>query len=227
MAEGNPARAHPAATVVLLRDAASSCEVLLLRRNSQLAFHGGAWVFPGGRIDPGDFGPSSDDLVEAARRAAVREAAEEAGVLIAPDELHLISRWITPETLPKRFDTWFFVAPTSGDRVQVDGGEIHDHQWVTPGRALEAQGRGEIELPPPTFVTLLQLSRMGCVADALASYRARPMEEFVPRLRMAGGAAYTVYSGDVAYEGADVDAPGPRHRLCMVGTSWRYERDGV
>lgn len=50
----------PAATVVLLREGRVAPEVLLLRRNSQLAFHGGAWVFPGAfdraevRIDGGE-----------------------------------------------------------------------------------------------------------------------------------------------------------------------------
>jgi 8-oxo-dGTP pyrophosphatase MutT (NUDIX family) len=47
--------AIPAATVVLLRDAAGGLETLMLRRNSKLAFAGGAWVFPGGRIDPEDY----------------------------------------------------------------------------------------------------------------------------------------------------------------------------
>src|SRR3954447_23332833 len=72
--------AVPAATVVLLRDGGSGLEVLLARRSSKLAFHGGAWVFPGGRIDPGDYGDALDDLVRAARIGAVREAKEEAGV---------------------------------------------------------------------------------------------------------------------------------------------------
>ena len=67
--------AHPAATVVLVRDAqrdgSEALEALLLRRNSKLAFHGGAWVFPGGRIDATDAN---------ARQAAERETIEELGV---------------------------------------------------------------------------------------------------------------------------------------------------
>lgn len=53
----------PSATVILLRDAGDSLETLLLRRNSQLAFHGGAWVFPGGRIDPEDHTADAPDDV--------------------------------------------------------------------------------------------------------------------------------------------------------------------
>lgn len=223
----SPAPAHPAATVVLLRDANPTCEVLLVRRNAQLKFHGGAWVFPGGRIDPEDYGDSSD-VIEAAQQAAVREAAEEAGVAIARQELVLISRWITPEPLPKRFDTWFFIATArSSQAVQIDGGEIHEHRWITPADSLSSFSRGEIDLPPPTFVTLLQLSRLGPLATVLDAYRGRPHEEFLPRLRTTPEAAYTIYAGDVAYEGGDVDAPGPRHRLRMVGTDWRYEREGI
>ena len=67
-----PAVPAPAATVVLVRDAPDGLEVLLARRSSKLAFHGGAWVFPGGRIDPGDYAERPDDLLGAARRAAAR-----------------------------------------------------------------------------------------------------------------------------------------------------------
>jgi 8-oxo-dGTP pyrophosphatase MutT (NUDIX family) len=88
----------PAATVVLLRDASHALEVLLLRRNSQLAFHGGAWVFPGGRIDAEDAGAGGDE--GAARRAAAREAREEAGLAVDPSALVQISHWTTPEDCP-------------------------------------------------------------------------------------------------------------------------------
>jgi 8-oxo-dGTP pyrophosphatase MutT (NUDIX family) len=61
--------AAPAATVALLRDGAQGLEVLLGRRSSRLAFHGGAWVFPGGKIDPEDYADAPDDVD--AQRAVV------------------------------------------------------------------------------------------------------------------------------------------------------------
>ena len=49
-----PAPAKPSASVVVVRDGAEALEVLMLRRNEKIAFHGGAWVFPGGRVDAED-----------------------------------------------------------------------------------------------------------------------------------------------------------------------------
>jgi len=72
----------PAATVILLRDARGQLETLMLRKASKIAF-GGMWVFPGGRVDEIDSrGLAPDDELGAARRAAVREAEEEAGVRV-------------------------------------------------------------------------------------------------------------------------------------------------
>ena len=81
----------PAATAVLLRDQDSDVETLLLRRSADLAFAGGRWVFPGGRVDPADSGDHADGDVDtelgAERRAAVREIWEEAGLELTPGEL--------------------------------------------------------------------------------------------------------------------------------------------
>lgn len=79
----------PAATVLLLRDA-PSFEVLMVERHADIGFAGGALVFPGGRIDPGDRNPAwaehsigADPAMVAAEVAAIREAFEETGILIA------------------------------------------------------------------------------------------------------------------------------------------------
>ena len=90
--DGSIPPAIPAATVVLLRDTGAGIEALMLRRDSKLAFAGGMWVFPGGRVDPEDFasGATSDDpdaLFDAARAAAVREAKEEADLDVDVDGL--------------------------------------------------------------------------------------------------------------------------------------------
>ena len=225
MSDPVPAIAHPAATLVLLRDAAAGCEVLLVQRNVRLAFHGGAWVFPGGRIDAGDYAAAgSRDPAAAARYAAARETCEEAGVRIGAEPLVAFARWLTPENVPKRFDTWFFAAAATGDDVQVDGGEIHAHQWIRPIDALAAQRRGELELPPPTFVTLMQFADDPTVAQGLARLARQRFEFFVPLLRFVPEGACTLYHGDVAYGGEGLDRPGPRHRLWMLESGWRYER---
>jgi 8-oxo-dGTP pyrophosphatase MutT (NUDIX family) len=224
MPDSQPAIAHPAATVVLLRDAPQGCEVLLVRRNAQLSFHGGAWVFPGGRIDAADYALGGGDVIGAARHAAVREAHEEAGLVLAPHDLVLVSRWVTPVNLPRRFDTWFFAGRGGDAPVAIDGGEIHDHRWIAPSDALAAQRTGEVELPPPTFVTITRLARHGSAAAALADFAAGTAEVFEPKLVPIEGGAVTLYAGDAGYEACDLECAGPRHRLWIREDGWRYER---
>jgi 8-oxo-dGTP pyrophosphatase MutT (NUDIX family) len=65
---------HPAATVLLLREASGELEVLVLRRGAGLSFMAGMWVFPGGRVDPADASPAVCDRLPA---GAVRHAREE------------------------------------------------------------------------------------------------------------------------------------------------------
>lgn len=218
--------AAPAATVVCLRDGAAGLEVLLGRRSSKLAFHGGAWVFPGGRIDPEDYGDAPDDLDAAARRAAAREAMEEAGVVVDPDALVHLSNWTTPEISPKRFATWFFVGPVIGGNEVADGAETDKLQWFRPDEALEARASGEIELAPPQYVTLLALREYPTVAAAMTAIDQAEVLDFVPRIHFIDGAgAVAIYSEDVAY--ADLgrlDHEGPRHRLHLRESGWEYER---
>lgn len=214
----------PAATVVLLRERRSEPEVLLLRRSSRLAFHGGAWVFPGGRVDL-HAGETDDDA--GARRAAAREAREEAGVVVDPASLVPFSHWTTPEGQPRRFATWFFAARAPTGEVRVDGGEIHEHRWLTAGAALAAQRAGEIELPPPTFVTLVELARQASAASALAAAAARRPFVYLPRIVRSGDLAASLYPGDAGWETRDAERPGPRHRLSFLASGWRYEREGA
>lgn len=217
-----PAPVLPAATVVLLREKVGGPEALLLRRSSKLAFHGGAWVFPGGRVDLGA-GESDDDA--GARRAAVREAHEEAGLVLDPGGLVPLSHWTTPEGQPRRFATWFYVAQADGAEVRVDGGEIQDHRWVTPARALELQRAGEIELPPPTFVTLTVLAAHRSPDDALAAAAAAGPLVYLPRIVRAADGMASLYPGDAGWEARDAALPGARHRLQFLASGWRYLRE--
>jgi len=234
--DGTVAELVPAATVLVLRDGPDGIETLMLRRNSRLAFAGGMWVFPGGRIDVDDFAPGVGDrtdpdaLLDAARRAAVREAAEEAGLVLAEEQLVRFSHWIPPEQGARRFETWFFVtevpAADQGD-VVIDGGEITDHAWMSPADALRRRDELDIELTPPTWISLWTLLAAPTAADAVAAARRREddPEWFATKIVLDGDDLLAVYEGDPAYETGDPALVGPRHRLRMSAAGWSYERD--
>lgn len=216
---------RPAATVVLVRDSQSGLETLLLRRNSRLEFAGGSWVFPGGRVDEEDR-HSGDGEHDAARRAAVRETLEEAGLDVALDSLCYFAHWTAPEQAPKRYATWFFVSDVfSSMEVTVDGSEIVDHLWVSPGEAIQKHHNGQIELMPPTFITLEELSACADVRAAMDMYRDRKVVPMMPKMGKAQGGVCMLYPGDAGYETADAELPGSRHRFWMLKSGWRYERD--
>ena len=199
----------------------------MLRRNTALAFAGGTWVFPGGRVDVEDLDPNQpDDEISAARRAAAREAREEAGLELDPTEFVVLSRWCPPPQAPRRFNTWFFVAAAGEGEVTIDGGEIHDHAWTSPREAMRQRRAGEIEMIPPTWVTLLGLSSFPTVAGALDSLRGRHPDEFVTRLvKLDDGRQALLWGGDSGHDSGSLDLPGPRHRLWLHEEDWRYERD--
>ena len=222
-----PVAPAPAATVVLVRDAEGGLEVLLARRSSKLAFHGGAWVFPGGRIDPADYAGASEDLLGAARRAAAREAKEEAGVNVNADTLLHLSNWTTPEVSPKRFATWFFVGEVASGEAVADGTETERLHWFRPADAFSAHAAGEIELAPPQYVTLLWLRDHLSVEAAMQAAASGQVADYTPRFHfIAGGGAVCVYNEDIAYDDEDLlDEPGPRHRLYLRDAAWEYIRD--
>lgn len=194
---GEPTTPRQAACVILLRGAADTLEVLLVKRNPAARFMGGAWVFPGGAVDAGE---GHDDAAH--RVAAVREMNEEASVALDdPAALVAFSRWITPKEVRVRFDTWFYLAPApDGVEPAPDGEETVDARWYAPADALEAHERGEILLVFPTIKHLEQLGRFPS-ADALLAHAAgrdvRPVE---PRVLVSGETARIVLPGEPGYD---------------------------
>ena len=159
-------------SVIVLRDGPSGPETLMLRKNSKIAF-GGMWVFPGGKVDQEDW-DGADDAMAAAANAAIREAAEEARLRVELDEMVVFAHWIPPAIAPKRYATWFFAAPVDDDDVIIDDGEIVDMEWTTPATAIDKHHGGEIEIVPPTWVTIDLLTGHDTVASLLAFLDERP-----------------------------------------------------
>jgi 8-oxo-dGTP pyrophosphatase MutT (NUDIX family) len=217
--------AIPAATVVLLRDE-PELEVLMLHKTSKIAF-GGMWVFPGGRVDPEDH-PEDGDIDTAARNAAARETMEEAGISSTPDDFVWFAHWTPPPSTPRRFATWFFAAHADSHDVEIDGGEIQDHQWLRPAQALERHAAGEIDLAPPTWITLYQLSLASNAEAALERLNQDAPKIFETRLgKRADGIRVAMWHGDAGYEGFEPDAEGARHRLVLASGGFIFENTVV
>jgi 8-oxo-dGTP pyrophosphatase MutT (NUDIX family) len=211
----------PSGTIVVVRDR-GALEVLLLQRTARDG-KPGPWVFPGGKVDAGDRVAGAEAEADA-RRAAVREAREEASLALASDDLVTISRWITPAISPKRFDTWFYLARAEGgEEIRVDGHEIGDHRWLSPREAIAAHQARTMSLAPPTFVTVSWLTEFEKSEEALSTWAPRAVPLFEPQVIREESGACMLYSGDAGYAERDLRAPGARHRLWASPGQWRYE----
>jgi 8-oxo-dGTP pyrophosphatase MutT (NUDIX family) len=182
-----------AATVVAARPAREGVEVLVLRRGRESRFLPGYVVFPGGAVDPHDADRGSrwfGSAEEGARAAAVRELAEEAGLVItragvgrAPPERPLalideapptaesvpqIAHWVAPEIVPVRFDARFFaVAAPRGVDPRPDGREAIEAWWAKPAEVLDGWWREALRLYWPTMKTMEALAACRSVDEIL------------------------------------------------------------
>jgi len=150
---------RPAATVLSLRDGPQGYEVLMLRRNLNSDFVGGAYVFPGGGVDEADAGPAAqrlafglDDDTASTRLglvagglayyvACLRELFEEAGLLVACDEEGAPFRFVDAATVHRlaahrravNASTLGFVAMMDHETLRLDlRGIAYLAHWVTP-----------------------------------------------------------------------------------------------
>jgi 8-oxo-dGTP pyrophosphatase MutT (NUDIX family) len=190
---GEVAEARQAASLILFRDAGGGPEVLLVKRNPEQRFMGGAWVFPGGAVHDRDGGHAG---------TALRELEEEAGIRIE-DAAQVVqfSRWITPEEVKVRFDTWFFLAEApAGAEARPDGSECVEARWLRPSDALAACARGELTLVFPTIKHLEQLARFGSVGEAIETARGREVEPVQPRVVVRDGGAEVLLPGEPGYD---------------------------
>ncbi|HMM14352.1 MAG TPA: NUDIX domain-containing protein [Parvibaculum sp.] len=234
----NPAsdKLIPAATILLVRDGVQGLEVFMVVRHHQIDFASGALVFPGGKVDPRDMDDrvrsrvdgldGLDDWEFSMRVAAIREAYEECGVLLARSErtnalvnaaqlsslaghrdrlnkgeigigdmlaeerlrlaadlLTPFAHWITPNMMPKRFDTRFYVTAAPADHLALhDGHESVDSVWIRPSDAVREAEEGKRTIIFPTRVNVQKLGRFSCVSDAIETARRSRIVTVEPKI---------------------------------------------
>lgn len=226
------APAAPSATILMLRDGPSGLETFMVVRHHQIDFASGALVFPGGKVDDGDYQvrdfcdgvEEADDTQVAMMAGAIREAFEECGILLAReanqqtlvsgeklktlehyrdplnsgevelkdflekeqlrlacDKLQHFAHWITPEMLPKRFDTHFYLALAPDDHLAIhDGHESVDSIWISPDNAIKGNADGTYTIIFPTRVNVELLGESATVAEALQDARNREVISILP-----------------------------------------------
>ena len=239
----------PAATILMLRDD-PEFEVLMVKRHHQIDFAAGALVFPGGKTHAGDDDSRWEERTlgwggalphkRPLRIAAIREAYEEAGILLARsldgtpfrgddraaaardaiarnersfidliteldlyldlEALTVFARWITPVIVPRRFDTWFYLARAPEEQLAVcDGAETVDAEWIRPTEALRLGEIGERTVIFPTRMNLKLLAEASDAEDAVVRARARELVTVEPKVHERNGERVLVIPPDAGY----------------------------
>jgi 8-oxo-dGTP pyrophosphatase MutT (NUDIX family) len=201
----------PAASAIIVRDA--PFEVLMLRRHEKSSFVPNAWVFPGGIAEASDAEAGDGTMLDTMRVTAVRETFEETGVWLgapladaerkrrellagtlafrdlvdeAPVDLSQLvwtSRWITPDGIPKRFDTYFFLAAVSRDAIATaEQHEIVEVTWIDPQDALAKHAAREMQMVFPTLRNLEAITGFANAAALMESRRGATIEAIEPVL---------------------------------------------
>jgi 8-oxo-dGTP pyrophosphatase MutT (NUDIX family) len=123
-------------------------------------------------------------------------------LVLALDELIPYAHWITPEGMPKRFDTWFFLAAAPPEQLGThDGKESTDSIWVSPREALQGGESGRFKLPFPTTRNLIKLGKQADVKAALDAARGQSIVTVMPVMTTLNGGRQLRIPAEAGYDG--------------------------
>jgi len=185
------------------------------------------WTFPGGVFESDD-GPvpaeidedtqhwGDPELLSTAANAALRETHEETALICERSAMVWFSHWIPPKVgPPKRFATWFFVAPEHHGEIVVDTAENDEARWLSAAAALDLHARGDFPMAVPTWITLDDLTAADSVGALMNEAATQGARQHQTRSFTSESGRIVCWEGDAAYESGDADAPGARNRALV------------
>jgi len=181
--------------VAALREMFEECGVLLARPR------GARDLIAAARL--AELGPRYRQELESGR-LEIAAMLEREDLVLACELLVPFAHWITPDLMPKRFDTHFFLAAAPADQIAVhDGGESVDSVWTTPAAALAEAERGSRTIIFPTRLNLAKLGRSRTAAEALAAARGGAIVTVLPWVDSSGSTPVLRIPADAGYDAHD------------------------
>jgi 8-oxo-dGTP pyrophosphatase MutT (NUDIX family) len=155
-----------------VREVYEECGVLLARARGESALLGAqrlAALEPcRGQLERGELG--------------MAELLEREDLVLAGEALVAYAHWITPLFMPKRFDTYFYLAVAPQQAALHDGREAVDSVWLRPAEALAQAAAGTRTIVPATLLNIERLGKSADVASALEAARTQPLVTVLPEL---------------------------------------------
>jgi len=116
------------------------------------------------------------------------------------DALTVFARWVTPEVVPKRFDTWFYAVTAPAEQVAAcDGHETVDAEWIAPSEALRLAAAGERKVIFPTRMNLQLLAEARSGADAVGRAQGRRLVTVQPKVLLKDGRRFLALPPNAGY----------------------------
>lgn len=186
--------------VSAVRETFEECGVLVAREKGRTA------LLPESRVRPLEASHRADLL---GGRYSIRDLAEQNLLEFATDLLVPFAHWITPEFMPKRFDTWFYLVPAPDDQVAAhDGHESVDSVWVRPADAIAEARAGRRTIIFPTLNNLLKLARSKSVEEAVMRARTERLVTVQPTVHRTESGKVLRIPEEAGYELNEVPLDG-------------------
>jgi 8-oxo-dGTP pyrophosphatase MutT (NUDIX family) len=157
-------------------------------------------------LDPAGDPFAGDDRAAAARQAVSKDErsfldlVRELDVRVDLDALTVFARWITPDMMPKRFDTWFYLARANSDQLAVcDGWETVDVEWIAPAEAIRLAAAGQRTVIFPTRMNLQLLAEASDGPDAIARALERSLVTVLPVVEKRPDGSVLVIPSNAGY----------------------------
>jgi 8-oxo-dGTP pyrophosphatase MutT (NUDIX family) len=173
--------------IAAVREVYEEAGILLARDRAGQPFHGDERA-----------GAARDAIAKDER--AFLDLVNELDVKLDLDALTVFARWITPNIMPKRFDTWFYLARANSDQLAAcDGWETVDVEWVAPAEAIRLAAAGERTVIFPTRMNLQLLAEASHGLDAIARANGRTLVTVEPMVERRDAGAFLVIPHDAGY----------------------------